>query len=199
VVGSALIVGCIVAAAFAVGRLTVSNDATTGAGARATPGVILAIHDVARLETTVFHIEKVVEVGDAQSRLWGLVQAKDAVILVAVGDVAAGVDLTKVRAEDVHTDPVARAVRVVLPTPEIVSATLDARATHVYSRSTDLLAHRNEQLEGDARRTAEEQMRKAAIDEGILERARTSAERTLGALLRELGYQNVEIDWTERS
>jgi uncharacterized protein DUF4230 len=198
VVGSALIVGCIVAAAFAVGRLTVSNDAT-GAGARGTPGVILAIHDVARLETTVFHIEKVVEVGDAQSRLWGLVQAKDAVILVAVGDVAAGVDLTKVRAEDVHTDPVARAVRVVLPTPEIVSATLDARATHVYSRSTDLLAHRNEQLEGDARRTAEEQMRKAAIDEGILERARTSAERTLGALLRELGYQNVEIDWTERS
>jgi hypothetical protein len=69
----------------------------------------------------------------------------------------------------------------------------------VYSRSTDLLARRNEQLEGDARRTAEEQMRKAAIDEGILERARTSAERTLGALLRELGYPNVEIDWTERS
>jgi hypothetical protein len=62
-----------------------------------------------------------------------------------------------------------------------------------------VLAARNEQLEGEARRAAEEQMRKAAIDEGILDRARTSAERTLRALLRPMGYEKVDIDWGDRS
>jgi hypothetical protein len=165
---------------------------------RATPGVVLAIHDVAKLETTSFHIEKVVEASDAQSRLWGFVQAKDALLLVAVGDVVAGVDLTKVRDEDVKIGEGGRSVRVRLPQPEILGAALDERATHVYSRATDVLAERNEQLEGAARRGAEEQMRKAALDGGILERAKTSADRTLRALLHSLGYAEVDLDWADR-
>jgi hypothetical protein len=99
----------------------------------------------------------------------------------------------------VVADPAARTLRVRLPAPEVTSSTLDERATHVYSRSTDLLAERNEQLEGSARRLAEEQMRKAAIDGGILARARASADRTLRALLRSLGYEVVEITWVDRA
>jgi len=159
----------------------------------------MAIHDVAKLETTVFHVEKVVEVTDAQSRLWGLLQAKDVLLLVAVGDVVAGVDLGKVSAADVRVDESAHTVSVRLPAPEIVASTLDERATHVYRRSTELLAARNEQLEGEARRNAEEQMRRAAIEQGILGRARTSAERTLRALLHPLGYDRVDVDWGDRS
>ena len=169
-----------------------------GADIRATPGVVTAIRDVARLESTTFHIEKVVEATDAQGRLGGLVQAKDALLLVAVGDVVAGVDLSKLRDSDVTVDPSTHALHVRLPAAEVMSATLDERATHVYSRTTDLLAVRNEQLEGEARRKAEEQMRAAAIEEGILDRARASADRTLKALLRSLGYENAEIDWNDR-
>ncbi len=187
------------AIAFLSGRASVPKDAPSHVGVRATPGVITAIHDVARLEATVFHVEKVVEVDDAQSRLWGLVRAKDALLLVAVGDVIAGVDMAKVNAADVHEDGVARSVRVLMPAPEIVSSTLDEHATHVYTRSTDVLAARNEQLEGEARLAAEQQMRKEAIDGGILERARTSADRTISALLRQLGYEHIEIDWADRT
>ncbi len=162
------------------------------------PSVVVAIRDVAKLEATSFHIEKVIEASDAQSRVWGFVQAKDALLLVAVGDVVAGVDLGKVRDDDVRIDEVHHAVTVRLPPPEIVSSTLNERETHVYSRTTDVLAARNEQLEGAARRTAEEQMRKEAIDGGILERARASADRTLRALLRSLGYTQVDLDWSDR-
>jgi hypothetical protein len=164
----------------------------------ATPGVITAIRDIARLEATSYHVEKVVEATDEQSRLWGLMQTKDALLLVAVGDVVAGVDLAKVRDEDVIFDEQAHTVHVRLPAPEVTSSTLDERATHVYSRRTDVLAMRNEQLEGEARRQAEEQMRKQAVDAGILERARASADRTLRALLRSLGYQQVDLDWSDR-
>jgi hypothetical protein len=41
-------------------------------------------------------------------------------------------------------------------------------------------------------------MRKAAVDRGILERARVSAERTLRALLRSLGYAEVDVTWADR-
>jgi hypothetical protein len=165
---------------------------------RATPGLITAIHDVARLETTSYHVEKVVEVTDTQARLWGLVQAKDDLLLIAVGDVVAGVDLTKVRDEDVVFDPKTRSVRVKMPRPEVLTSTLDEQATHAYSRHTDTMARRNEQLEGDARRRAEEQMRKQAVDAGILDRAQASADKTLRALLQSLGCSQVDLDWQDR-
>jgi hypothetical protein len=186
------------AAAFFAGRATAPSDVPAHPSIRTTPGVITAIHDVARLEATVFHIEKVIEATEEQTRLWGFVRAKDALLLVAVGDVVAGVDLAKVRPEDVRADMTTRSIQVRLPAPDIISSTLDERATHVYARSTDTLAARNEQLEGQARQTAEETMRKAAIDAGVLERARASADRTVRALLHSFGYDRVDVDWADR-
>ncbi|HEX4446779.1 MAG TPA: DUF4230 domain-containing protein [Polyangiaceae bacterium] len=183
-----------VALAFFLGRCSGPEPADRASA----PAVVMAVRDLARLEATSFHIEKVVEVTEAQSRLWGLVDAKDQVLLVAVGDVVAGVDLAKLRDEDVQMDAANRTIRLRLPPAQVLSAALDERATHVVARSTDMLAHRNEQLEGAARGTAEEQMRQAAIDAGILEHAKESSDRTLRALLRSLGYEHVDIDWTDR-
>jgi Protein of unknown function (DUF4230) len=183
-----------IVAAFFLGRSRLSG--TGGAGDA--PAVVTAIRDMARLDATSFHIEKVVEVSEAQSQLWGLVEAKDALLLVAVGDVVAGVDLAALRDTDVIVDPASHTVHLHVPAPTVTSATLDERATHVYSRSTDTLARRNEQLEGAARLKAEEQMRQAAIDAGILDRARASADRTLRSLLRALGYEGVDLDWADR-
>jgi hypothetical protein len=184
----------VMVAAFFAGR----SRAVDASAAGPPPAVVTAVRDLARLDTTSFHIEKVIEVTDAQSRLWGLVTAKDAVLLVAVGDVVAGVDLGKIRDDDVSVDAATHAVHLRLPAADIASSTLDERATHVYSRTTDVLASRNEQLEGEARRRAEDQMRAAAIEAGILDRAQAGAERALRSLLRSLGYERVEVDWAER-
>jgi hypothetical protein len=194
---AAALVAC-AGAAFLVGRAAAPREPESGIAVHATPGVVTAIRDVARLEVTSFHIEKVVEASEEQSRLWGFVQAKDTLLLVAVGDVVAGVDLSRLRDEDVVIDEARHALRVRVPAPEVTSSTLDERATHVYSRATDVLAERNERLEGEARRQAEEQMRKAAVEAGILDRARASADRTLRALLRSLGYVDVELTWVDR-
>jgi hypothetical protein len=185
-------------AAFLGGRACTSQAAPGTVDVRGTPGVITAVRDLAKLDATSFHIEKVVEARDEQSRLWGLLQSRDALLLVAVGDVVAGVDLAKLKEDDARFDEKTRTLRLRLPAPEVTSSTLDERATHVYSRATDVLAQRNEQLEGEARRLAEAQMRKMAVDAGILERARASADRTLRALLHSLGHSQVEIVWADR-
>jgi hypothetical protein len=179
-------------AAFMIGRSPPAT--TTSITSRPTPNVVLAMRDLSRLETATFHMEKVIELTDEQSRLFGLVQAQDRILLVAVGDVVAGVDLSKISDSDVVVDD-SGGVRVVLPPPEVLSSAIDERLTHVYGRSTDLLATRKEELEGLARKEAQQQIERGARDGGILERARTSAERTVRALLASLGFRQVTVEW----
>lgn len=190
---AALFVAC-VGGAFYLGTRA-PQAASGGASIRPTPTVVLAVRDLARLESASFHVEKVVELTDAQSKLFGLVEAKDAILLVAVGDVVAGVDLSGLSDADVQADDATHAVRVTLPAPAVLSASLDEAQTHVYERRTDVMASRNEKLEGMARDEAEKQMRQAAVDEGILARAKTNAERTVRGLLRSLGFTRVDVQW----
>ena len=184
------------------------SSSTSRVDVRPTPNVLLAVRDLARLESATFHMERVIEMTDEQSKLFGLVRARDTLLLVAVGDVVAGVDLRKLGAGDVKVDDVsgddggdARAaekkkrVRIALPAAEIFSATLDSAKTHVFNRATDTFASRNEDLEGKARADAEASMLRAALDQGILERARASAERELRALLHSLGFEVVELEF----
>lgn len=192
---AALFVAC-VGAAFYLGTRAPQLPGA-GASVRPTPTVVLAVRDLSRLESASYHVEKVVELTDPQSKLFGLVEAKDAILLVAVGDVVAGVDLSNLSDGDVQVDDTAHSARVTLPAPEVFSAALDEAQTHVYERRTDVLASRNETLEGMARGEAEKQMRQAAIDQGILARAKTNAERTVRGLLRSLGYTRVDVQWRE--
>jgi hypothetical protein len=92
-------------------------------------------------------------------------------------------------------EPQSRRVRLRLPAPEILSARLDNERTYVNSRKTDLLARRGDQLETDARRLAERGIRDAALEAGILERARQGAQQALTTLVRGLGYDHVEFEW----
>ncbi|MCA9601391.1 MAG: DUF4230 domain-containing protein, partial [Myxococcales bacterium] len=65
--------------------------------------------------------------------------------------------------------------------------------TYVHRRDTDVLAQRSANLETRARREAERTLREAAIEAGIYDRARASAERSLGSLVRSLGYEDVTV------
>lgn len=194
-VTTAVVLVVSITAAFVLGRTYAPAAASDHLVSRPTPSVVLAIRDLSRLETTTFHMEKVIELTDEQSRLFGLVQAKDQILLVAVGDVVAGLDMATLTDSDVHVDSARAEVRVVLPAPEVLSTSIDEARTHVFARSTDLLADRKEELEGLARKEAAEQIEKGAREGGILDRARASAERTVRALLQSLGFEKIVVEW----
>ncbi|WP_437574638.1 DUF4230 domain-containing protein [Sorangium sp. So ce887] len=164
---------------------------------RPSPAILVAIRDLSRLETTEVHVEKVVDLADRQSRLFGLVQASDALLLVAVGHVTIGVDLARLGEDDIAMDPETGVARMTLPAPEVFSTRLDEDGTYVYTRSTSLLARRNEQLESRARKEATEAIEKAALEGDVMVRARAQAERQLTALATQLGAKRVDIRWRE--
>jgi hypothetical protein len=160
---------------------------------QSTPSVVVAVRDLARLEGAEFRIDRVISLTDEQEQLFGLVKAKDAILLVASGSVVAGVDLSGLTDADVVIDPVGHKVRLRLPSSEILSSRLDADHTFVYQRDTDLLARRKESLETQARQEAERTLAKAAAEGGIVERSNASVRRTVETLLRSLGFSDVEV------
>lgn len=158
------------------------------------PTVVKDIRDLGRLETSALHVEKIVEVGERQAHLHGLVEANDTLLFVGVGEVVLGVDLAKVSPEDVTIERDG-AVSVVLPPPEIFSTRFDEGKSHVHARNTDLLARRNEGLEAAARRQAIAAFEAAGRDPRAVDAAKAQAEKQLGALARAWRVPHLKVTW----
>ncbi len=174
---------------------TIPPPSTRTVTVQATPDVLRAVQDLARLETVAFHMERVVDLRETQSHAWGLVEAQDAILLVAVGEVVAGVDLAALRPEDVRHDVAAGRVDLTLPRATVFAARLDTGRTYVYRRDTDALARRQEHLETLARQEAERSIEAAARSQGILATAERNAARTLTGLLHAMAVREVRITW----
>jgi hypothetical protein len=165
----------------------------SGTSLRSTPSVVLAVRDLARLQSVEYHVERVIDLRDRQSLVFGLIRTQDAILFVAVGQVTAGVDLNELGEKDVVVDRDRATAVITLPPARVQSVRLDNERSWVYTRTTDLLAQRREDLETRARREAERTLEQAALDAGILQRARTNAEHTVAALVRSLGYTTVTV------
>jgi hypothetical protein len=68
---------------------------------------------------------------------------------------------------------------------------LDNEKSYVYDRDTGLLTKGDINLEASARRAAEDEIEKAALEDGILDLARQNGENYLYRLFREPGYPEV--------
>jgi hypothetical protein len=175
-----------------VSRLA-NDPVATRTVVRPTGTILMAVRDLARLETNELHMEKVIDLTDKQSRFFGLVDTTDAILLIAAGDVTVGIDLAKMGDEDVAIDKQTGAARVTLPAPEILSTRLDEEHTYVYRRSTGVLAERNEHLESKARQEAVRAIGDAARDPATMEKARKQAERQMQQLLERFGVTHATI------
>jgi hypothetical protein len=144
------------------------------------------IRSLARLETIQYSVEKVVsgETGTGTfESLFG-----DKILFVGHGTVIAGIDMEKLRPEDMHYENGVLTVK--LPPAEIFIATLDNEKSHVYNRDTGLLTKPDPNLETLVRQSAEQEILKAALEDGILEQAQINAEAYLFKFFAALGFPN---------
>lgn len=191
----------------AVGLALFLHHATSGISARlaalisprsttfdtSVPVVVDHIQKLARLETVVYSLDSVVE-GDHSSPLFPDILAGDKLLLVVHGQSVAGIDLTKLKPEDVRIDgPDSRTIHVNLPPSELFSTSLDNEHTRVYARSTGLLVPVDQNLESQTRVKAQQQLQAAALSDGILDAARKNARATVATLLYGLGFQHVDV------
>ena len=144
------------------------------------------VRALARLETIQYSVEKVItgETGGGTFQtLFG-----DKILFVGHGTVIAGIDMEKLRPEDMRFENGVLTVR--LPPAEVFIATLDNEKSYVYDRETGILAKPDVNLETLVRQNAEQEILNAALEDGILEQAQLNAEAYLFKFFAALGYPN---------
>jgi hypothetical protein len=158
------------------------------------PDPVTIVHEIrslARLETIQYTVEKVITAETGQGAFGFLFG--DRLLFVAHGFVIAGVDLEKVKTDDLRLED--NILYVTLPEPEVFVATLDNSKSYVYDRQMGMLTQGDQSLETNARQVAEQTIKQAAMDDGILDQAKINAENYLSRLFQDLGYQDVIFDY----
>ena len=154
------------------------------------PDPVSIIHEMrslSRLETIQYSVEKIItaEIGQDEFKfLFG-----DRLIFVAHGNVIAGIDLADINPDDIEVE--GEELIIHLPEPEVFIATLDNDKSYIYDRSLGILTKGDTNLETNARKVAEEEILKAAIEDGIIEKASINGEVFLDRFLQNFGYKKV--------
>lgn len=157
-----------------------------------TPRVtITEIRSLGRLETVQFLLQTVIDLADEPSSVWEQILGTDKLLLVAGGEVVAGYDLSKIQKDDITVR--GDHVTIVLPPPEIFYSRVDNEETFVYERKSGLFRKPDKDLEGEARRLAEQAMIDRALKGEILRRAQVNGRLQIEALLRSLGFSDILI------
>jgi hypothetical protein len=151
--------------------------------------IVREMRSLSRLETAVYTIEKIITAESQQGPLAFLLG--DRLILVAHGQVIAGVDLEKLEEDDI-TVREDGSVEVVLPQAEVFVTALSNEKSYIFDRDTGVIGMKAD-LETEARRVAEAELRKAALEDGILDMAQENADTYIRHLILTLGFKDVHI------
>jgi Protein of unknown function (DUF4230) len=155
------------------------------------PTVVRQIAQLQRLETVKFTMDKIISGERGSSPYVPKLLVSDRLLLVAHGEVIAGVDLSGVKPSDVSVQ--GGKVTLTLPKAQILVTRLDNEKTKVYSRDTGLFSSPDPNLESEVRQEAERQLQQAALDGGILKSADENACTTVTSLLKGLGFTEVNF------
>ena len=127
--------------------------------------------------------------GDVLDRLF----SGEEVLVIATGEVEAGVDLSEIGKDDVRVE--GETVTMRLPEPEILSSSLDEEKTRVYDRDFSLLNVRpDDDLVEEARLRAIEKVEETARENDILQTAEANAEDSIRAFVTTLGFREVRFE-----
>jgi hypothetical protein len=156
------------------------------------PVVVEGIQDLDQLATVRWR-ESVIVTRESGGTELEQFLAGEKVLLVAAGDVEAGVNLADLGRDYVRVER--ETVTIQLPEPEILSVSLDEDETRVYYRDFGLLNIRpDDDLAEQARSAAVEKIEQAAREENILENAERNAEDSIRAFVTTLGFEEVRFE-----
>jgi hypothetical protein len=171
-----------------VGQLLAEKPPRTTTG----PVVVEGIQKLDRL-ATVRWTESLPVTKETGGNISDRVFGGERVLLIATGNVEAGVDLGDVHKDDVSVN--GDTVTINLPEAEIFSASLDEKTTRVYDRDmSPLNFHPDDDLVEKARLRAVEKIEASARENGILDTAEGNAQNSIRAFVTPLGFERVRFE-----
>jgi hypothetical protein len=157
-----------------------------------TPILLQQVQTLSELVTVKYVMEKIEGIEVPSENILGkALGSENRLLLLAHGIVKAGVDLKRLKPDDLRI--AGKQIVVRLPPPEILDAYLDDAQTKVIDRKTGLLAPPDRDLEQSVRQNAVDDIRRAARLGGILKDAGDRARAQLAGLFLQLGFEKVEF------
>jgi hypothetical protein len=153
--------------------------------------VVTQVRRLNRLETASMHIVHVGRLTQTYNMVPNAL-AGDELTFLAAGDVYAGLDLSRLKPEDVWRSPDGT-INVRLPPAEILVTRVDNRESKVLTRKTGVLRRADVDLETRARQHAEDNIRSEALKKGILTLAADNGEQKLAEFLHTVGVTRVRF------
>lgn len=150
-----------------------------------TAALLKQVQSLSELVTVKYVIEKVVILEDVK---W---YGENRVLLLAHGIVKAGVNLERLKPEDISVT--GKKISIKLPAAQVLDAYLDDKKTQVIERSTGLLRLFDKDLEQNARQNATDDISRAARLGGIGKDADQRAREQLKQLFLQMGFEEVEF------
>ena len=150
-----------------------------------TSTLLKKVQTLSQFVTVKYNLEKVVVLDDVK---W---YGDSHVVLVAHGVVKAAIDLDQLGPKDIQIS--GKKISISLPRSRVVDAYLDDQRTQIVERNTGVLRVFDKDLEQNARRQAVEELRLAALQNGILNDASEHARAQLTILLYQVGFADVDL------
>jgi len=166
-------------------KLTHWTASRSGLQEEDTATVVEQIQTLSDLVTVKYVLEKVVILNDVK---W---YGENRVLLLAHGIVKAGIDLKRIKPEDVVIS--GKKIILHLPPAHVTDAYLDDQRTRVIDWTTGLFRTFDKNLATAARQDAVDDISRAARTDGILNDATERAQLELALFLRQAGFETVEF------
>lgn len=152
--------------------------------------ILQEVEQLGRLELVRYNFKEIIELNEKnEPYLWVFDVPDSRVVVISHGEAVGCIDLTKIREQDIRLQ--GDTVLVRLPEPELCYYKLDMENTRIYAIEKQVYFKKETELAQKALRLAERQMRKVALQSGILEQTRQNAETMLRPLLENVAGRQV--------
>jgi len=178
---------------------SVGNPFTTESVDRTEPAVLKALEDLREYRAATGHFQVIVDL-EKDTRYVPAVIKGERTLFVAVGDVEAGVDFSRLGSGAVTVSEDRRRLSVVLPHARLSPPRIDPARSYVYERDRGVLDRVGSAFSDNPTSDrplyvlAEQRLAAAARDgSGLVQRAEQNTEAMLRGLLGSLGFTDVGI------
>jgi Protein of unknown function (DUF4230) len=165
---------------------------------RSEPTLLLALDDLSEYHAATGTFQVVLDLERDTHNLPAFI-AGDRTVFLATGTVDATVDFTDLTGDAVRVSEDGRAVRLELPAPRLGPARVDPDASRVLARDRGLLDRLgsvftdNPAGERQFFQLAERELTTAAANSELLRRAEDNTRQTLTAMMKSLGFAEIEV------
>jgi hypothetical protein len=153
--------------------------------------VVEKVQNLSQLTTVRYNYSGIVDTSTDMPSLLNALYGQQ-LVLIAVGHITAGVDLSQLSEEDVTIND--GILTINLPAASLQDCFLNEQETYVAERSSGAFAHTTGQsnIDAESRRYAVRQFRDTALDKGILTEAQISAQKAIQEFIVALGVPDIQ-------